>query len=102
MISKNWQDLSKPNKLEVKVGDDPKRFATVVARPLERGFGMTLGNALRRVLLSSLQGAAVTVTAVVGAMFLGLYAPRRFSNAALVAVISVGRWCSSCLNSSAL
>ena len=37
MISKNWQDLSKPNKLEVKVGDDPKRQATVVARPLERG-----------------------------------------------------------------
>ena len=60
MISKNWQDLSKPNKLEVKVGDDPKRQATVVARPLERGFGMTLGNALRRVLLSSLQGAAIT------------------------------------------
>ena len=68
MISKNWQDLSKPNKLEVKVGDDPKRLATVIARPLERGFGMTLGNALRRVLLSSLQGAAVTAVQIDGVL----------------------------------
>lgn len=68
MISKNWQDLSKPNKLEVKVGDDPKRQATVIARPLERGFGMTLGNALRRVLLSSLQGAAVTAVQIDGVL----------------------------------
>ena len=60
MIQKNWQELIKPNKLEVAPGDDPKRIATVVAEPLERGFGTTLGNALRRVLLSSLQGAAVT------------------------------------------
>jgi DNA-directed RNA polymerase subunit alpha len=59
VIQKNWQDLIKPNKLEVTPGDDPKRFATVVAEPLERGFGVTLGNALRRVLLSSLQGAAI-------------------------------------------
>jgi DNA-directed RNA polymerase subunit alpha len=59
VIQKNWQDLIKPNKLEVTQGDDPKRFATVVAEPLERGFGVTLGNALRRVLLSSLQGAAI-------------------------------------------
>jgi len=68
VISKNWQDLSKPNKLEVKVGDDPKRLATVIARPLERGFGMTLGNALRRVLLSSLQGAAVTAVQIDGVL----------------------------------
>ncbi len=60
MISKNWQDLIKPNKLEVQLGDDPKRVATVVAEPLERGFGLTMGNSLRRILLSSLQGAAVT------------------------------------------
>ena len=57
---KNWQELKKPNTLEVKPGNDPKRRATFVAEPLERGFGLTLGNALRRVLLSSLQGAAVT------------------------------------------
>ncbi|HOA49366.1 MAG: hypothetical protein RL702_2037 [Pseudomonadota bacterium] len=57
---KNWQELKKPNALEVKPGNDPKRRATFVAEPLERGFGLTLGNALRRVLLSSLQGAAIT------------------------------------------
>ncbi|KPF91457.1 DNA-directed RNA polymerase subunit alpha [Novosphingobium sp. AAP83] len=57
---KNWQELKKPNNLEIKPGNDPKRRVTFVAEPLERGFGLTLGNALRRVLLSSLQGAAVT------------------------------------------
>ncbi len=57
---KNWQELKKPNSLEVKPGNDPKRRATFVAEPLERGFGLTLGNALRRVLLSSLQGASIT------------------------------------------
>ncbi|MBV1916834.1 MAG: DNA-directed RNA polymerase subunit alpha [Sphingomonadaceae bacterium] len=57
---KNWQELKKPNGLEVKSGADPKLRATFVAEPLERGFGLTLGNALRRVLLSSLQGAAIT------------------------------------------
>src|SRR3546814_11404378 len=56
---KNWQELKKPNSLEIKAGGDPKRKATFVAEPLERGFGLPLGNALRRVLLSSLQGAAV-------------------------------------------
>ncbi len=56
----NWQELKKPNNLDVKPGADPKRRATFVAEPLERGFGLTLGNALRRVLLSSLQGAAIT------------------------------------------
>ena len=57
---KNWQELKKPNNLEVKPGTDAKRRATFIAEPLERGFGLTLGNALRRVLLSSLQGAAIT------------------------------------------
>src|SRR5438045_4831136 len=58
-IQKNWQELIRPNKLQVTPGIDPNRFATLVAEPLERGFGQTLGNALRRILLSSLQGAAV-------------------------------------------
>ncbi|NTZ42926.1 DNA-directed RNA polymerase subunit alpha [Altererythrobacter sp. SALINAS58] len=57
---KNWQELKKPNGLEVKESGDKSRKATFVAEPLERGFGLTLGNALRRVLLSSLQGAAIT------------------------------------------
>ena len=59
MIQKNWQELIRPNKLQVAAGTDAARTATVVAEPLERGFGVTLGNALRRILLSSLQGAAV-------------------------------------------
>ncbi|MCX5514530.1 DNA-directed RNA polymerase subunit alpha [Kaistia algarum] len=68
VIHKNWQELIKPNKLEVSPGSDPKRLATVVAEPLERGFGLTLGNALRRVLLSSLQGAAVTAVQIDGVL----------------------------------
>ena len=66
MLQKNWQELIKPSKLEVVAGADPSRQASVVAEPLERGFGLTLGNALRRVLLSSLQGAAVTSIQVDG------------------------------------
>jgi DNA-directed RNA polymerase subunit alpha len=60
MIHKNWAELIKPAQLEIKPGNDPARQAVVVAEPLERGFGLTLGNALRRVLMSSLQGAAIT------------------------------------------
>jgi DNA-directed RNA polymerase subunit alpha len=60
VIQSNWQELIKPSKLDVAAGHDPRRVATIVAEPLERGFGVTLGNALRRVLLSSLQGAAVS------------------------------------------
>ncbi|MEO1532267.1 MAG: DNA-directed RNA polymerase subunit alpha, partial [Pseudomonadota bacterium] len=68
MIHKNWQDLIKPQKLETAPGHDPERIATAVAEPLERGFGLTLGNALRRVLLSSLQGAAVTAVQIDGVL----------------------------------
>ncbi len=49
--AKNWQELKKPNALERKPGTDVRRKAVFVAEPLERGFGMTLGNSLRRVLL---------------------------------------------------
>jgi DNA-directed RNA polymerase subunit alpha len=65
---KNWQELIRPDKLAVAQGNDPKRLATVVAEPLERGFGLTLGNALRRILLSSLQGAAVTSVQIDGVL----------------------------------
>jgi DNA-directed RNA polymerase subunit alpha len=58
--TKNWQELKKPDMLEKKNVGNPATKAAFVAEPLERGFGLTLGNALRRVLLSSLQGAAVT------------------------------------------
>ncbi|MGB0748761.1 MAG: DNA-directed RNA polymerase subunit alpha [Magnetospiraceae bacterium] len=68
MIQKNWQELIKPTKLDIKPGDDANRSATLVAEPLERGFGLTLGNALRRILLSSLQGAAVTAIQIDGVL----------------------------------
>ena len=68
MLQKNWQELIKPNKLQVEPGSDAMRVATIVAEPLERGFGLTLGNALRRVLLSSLQGAAVTSIKIDGVL----------------------------------
>ncbi len=66
MLEKNWQELIKPNNLEITHGADPSRRASLVAQPLERGFGLTLGNALRRILMSSLQGAAVTSIQVDG------------------------------------
>ena len=68
MIQNNWQQLIRPTKLDVVPGGDPGRTATIVAEPLERGFGLTLGNALRRVLLSSLQGAAVTAVQIDGVL----------------------------------
>ncbi|MEL6789148.1 MAG: DNA-directed RNA polymerase subunit alpha [Pseudomonadota bacterium] len=66
MLERNWQELIKPNKLDVSFGADPNKRATLVAQPLERGFGLTLGNSLRRILMSSLQGAAVTSIQVDG------------------------------------
>jgi DNA-directed RNA polymerase subunit alpha len=63
VIQKNWQELIRPEKLQVATGNDAKRIATVVAEPLERGFGVTLGNALRRVLLSSLRCSRCISTA---------------------------------------
>ncbi len=68
MLQKNWQDLIKPSKLQTEAGADPSRVAVIVAEPLERGFGLTLGNALRRILLSSLQGAAVTSIKIDGVL----------------------------------
>jgi DNA-directed RNA polymerase subunit alpha len=68
VIQKNWKELIKPTKLDVQPGTDATRTAVIVAEPLERGFGLTLGNALRRVLLSSLQGAAVTSVQIDGVL----------------------------------
>lgn len=59
MIAKNWHELIKPSKIDVANDNDLKK-STITVEPLERGYGLTLGNALRRVLLSSLQGAAIT------------------------------------------
>ena len=66
MLQKNWLELIKPNKLEISVKENDGRFGVLIAEPLERGFGLTLGNALRRILLSSLQGASITSIKVKG------------------------------------
>jgi DNA-directed RNA polymerase subunit alpha len=59
--------LVKPNKVDYKISDN-KKFGTVVIEPLEKGFGTTLGNALRRVLLSSLQGTAISSIKINGVL----------------------------------
>ena len=56
---KNWKSLIKPSKIDVQMSDDLSK-AKIVAEPLEKGYGLTLGNSLRRILLSSIRGAAVT------------------------------------------
>jgi DNA-directed RNA polymerase subunit alpha len=60
MIHKNWTELIKPKRLEVDADTHTDSYGKFACEPLERGFGTTLGNALRRVLLSSLRGAAIT------------------------------------------
>jgi DNA-directed RNA polymerase subunit alpha len=65
-VAKNWRDLIKPRKMEVDPESLTHTYGKFVAEPLERGFGTTLGNSLRRVLLSSLQGAAITSVKIEG------------------------------------
>ena len=64
---KNWKALIKPPKLEVQLSDD-KSFAKIIAEPLEKGYGLTLGNSLRRIMLSSIRGAAVTSIQIDGVL----------------------------------
>ena len=64
---KNWKSLIKPAKLEVQQSDD-KSFAKIIAEPLEKGYGLTLGNTLRRILLSSIRGTAVTSIQIDGVL----------------------------------
>jgi DNA-directed RNA polymerase subunit alpha len=63
---RNWRDLIKPKTLEAEEKNLTPTYGKFVAEPLERGFGITIANALRRVLLSSLQGAAITATKIQG------------------------------------
>src|SRR5689334_11329899 len=65
-VAKNWRDLIKPRRMEVDQDSLSPTYGKFVAEPLERGFGTTLGNSLRRVLLSSLQGAAITSVKIEG------------------------------------
>lgn len=68
MIVKNWTELIKPSKVDVDTETELAKKATISVEPLERGFGLTLGNAIRRVLLSSLQGAAITSVKIDGVL----------------------------------
>ena len=67
IIDSNWKALIKPDNLKITSNED-KSFASVIAEPLEKGFGQTLGNAMRRILLSSVQGAAVTAIQIDGVL----------------------------------
>ena len=64
---KNWKSLIKPGKLDIQLSDD-KSYAKIIAEPLEKGYGLTLGNSLRRILLSSIRGTAVTAIQIDGVL----------------------------------
>jgi DNA-directed RNA polymerase subunit alpha len=65
-VAKNWRDLIKPRRMDVDQDTLSQTYGKFTAEPLERGFGTTLGNSLRRVLLSSLQGAGITSVKIDG------------------------------------
>ncbi|GLI36055.1 DNA-directed RNA polymerase subunit alpha [Desulforhabdus amnigena] len=67
-MQRNWRELIKPKRLEIETNEHPDVYGKFVCEPLERGFGITLGNALRRVLLSSLQGSAITSVKIDGVL----------------------------------
>jgi DNA-directed RNA polymerase subunit alpha len=68
MYQKNWKDLIRPKRLEIEKETSTPVYGKFVAEPLERGFGITVGNSIRRVLLSSLQGAAITSVKIDGVL----------------------------------
>ena len=67
LIDKNWKSLIKPTKLQVKSNEN-KSITTVTAEPLEKGYALTIGNSLRRILLSSIQGSAITAIQIDGVL----------------------------------
>lgn len=67
-IQANWREMIKPSKVNIETGKDIRKTASFTVEPLERGFGSTMGNALRRILLSSLQGSAVTQVKIDGVL----------------------------------
>src|SRR5438105_12346281 len=67
-VSKNWRDLIRPKMLEVDRESLTHTYGKFTCEPLERGFGTTIGNSLRRILLSSLQGSAITAIKIEGAL----------------------------------
>lgn len=67
-MERNWRELIKPSRLEVDEESRSNHYAKFACEPLERGFGHTIGNALRRILISSLQGAAITNVRIAGVL----------------------------------
>ena len=67
-FQKNWQDIIKPKRIEREDKSASSTYSKFVCEPLERGYGVTLGNALRRILLSSIQGPAVTSIKIDGVL----------------------------------
>ncbi|RLB01546.1 MAG: DNA-directed RNA polymerase subunit alpha, partial [Deltaproteobacteria bacterium] len=67
-MHRNWRELIKPKKLQIDSEKSNRFYGKFVCEPLERGFGLTLGNALRRILLSSLQGAAICSVKIDGVL----------------------------------
>jgi len=67
LIDKNWKELTKPSQIDIQASED-KKFAKIIVEPLEKGYALTLGNALRRVLLSSIQGTAVKAIQIDGVL----------------------------------
>ena len=67
IINHNWKDLIKPSKLNIQTNKD-KSLTTFVAEPLEKGYALTIGNSLRRILLSSIQGSAITAIQIDGVL----------------------------------
>ena len=67
-MQRNWRELIRPKKLEVDPDDHSRFYGKFVCEPLERGYGVTIGNSLRRVLISSLQGAAIVSVKIEGVL----------------------------------
>ena len=67
VVTKNWKSLIKPGKLNIKSNEN-KSITTLTAEPLEKGYALTIGNSLRRVLLSSIRGSAITSIQIDGVL----------------------------------
>src|SRR5579863_4607841 len=68
IVTRNWRDLIRPRGIHIESETLTPTYGKFTCEPLERGFGTTLGNSLRRILLSSLQGAAITAVRIEGAL----------------------------------
>jgi DNA-directed RNA polymerase subunit alpha len=68
LVTRNWRQLIRPRRLELESAEADNSYGRFWCEPLERGFGQTLGNSLRRVLLSSLQGTAITAVRIKGVL----------------------------------